>query len=223
MSRIRFSVIATGVACAALIGVAPVLAQEAEEPAADQGAEAEAPSAVAPTQQPPRRARPTGFVSWENLNVRMGSTATGLRIDVTTIGDAAIAVVSEDTSVWFTDLRDRIPRHVPEAQARELTPFLVGYTGFEKQVEFDPTRLLIISEGFTFHPEYVIPVTEGFGRYYLDLYETLYAIYLYDGRIDPLANLEFQYGQLSTGAQWQEVVRQMQQALTRLNNEMKSQ
>lgn len=163
----------------------------------------------------------TGFLSWEDLGVRLigrGSDA-GLRIDVSTLGNDAIALAADDVRSYFTDVRKRIPEAVPGDAATELTPFLVGYSAFEKEISFDPTRLQIRSEGSTYYPQYVIPVSPRFERRVVDLYETVYAIYLFDAGLDLDATLEFQYAELTSGGAWRSVVEKIQRAKAQRRSE----
>lgn len=161
-----------------------------------------------------RDAGSTGYLSWEQLGVRMvgeGPTA-GLRIDVTTLDDEAIALASDDVRSYFRDVKGRIGEALAGGQAREAHAFLVGFTGFQKQVQFDPTLLQLRSEGSTYYPRTIIPVSPKFDRRLVDLYETVYGIYLFDSEFDLNAILEFQYENLSTGARWRSVVEAIQRA-----------
>lgn len=180
--------------------------------------EAEADTTAAVDTPPDRPATgSTGYLTWEQLGVRMlgeGSTE-GLRIDVTTLDDVAIALASDDVRAYFRDVKGRITDAVPPADARDLHAFLVGYTGREKQVSFDPTLLLLRSEGSTFYPRYIVPVSPKFDRRLVDLYETVYGIYLFEADIDLNATLEFQYENLSSGSRWRSVVEAIQRARTR--------
>lgn len=159
-----------------------------------------------------------GFLHWSDLGVRMVGRVgnAGLQIDVTTIADDAVALAADDVRGYFRDLKKKVPQAVPARQAQELLPFLVGYTGIEKEVSFDPTRLEIRSEGSTFYPRYVVPVSPRFERHVVDLYETVYAIYLFDAGLDLNATLEFRYGDMSSGGTWRQVVENIQRAKTRL-------
>ena len=183
----------------------------------------EVPIDTAETVAPPPAAAPsgvqtsTGYLRWEDLSVRLvgqGPTA-GLRIDVTTLDPDAVRLAADDIRSYLGDQRSRIADHVPGAEAERLTAFLVGYTGFEKEVGFDPTRLQIRIEGSTYYPRTIIPVSPKFDRRVLDLYETVYGIYLFPAGIDLDATLEFQYGELSSGSAWRDVVRRVQRARTR--------
>ena len=160
----------------------------------------------------------TGYLSWEDLSVRMvgeGGPNAGLRIDVTSLSEDAIRLAADDIRSYLNDNRARIADRVPGAELDRLTPFLVGYTGFEKEVAFDPTRLQIRSEGATYYPRHILPVSAKFDRRVVDLYETVYGIYLFPGRLDLVSTLEFQYGDLSSGGSWRRVVEQVQRAKTR--------
>ena len=187
------------------------------------------PPATPPTGEPPAEEpetaqtdRPsgivssTGYLSWEDLSVRMvgqGATA-GLRIDVTTLNPDAVRLASDDIRSYLSDQRARIAERVPGDDAERLTAFLVGYTGFEKEVGFDPTRLQIRSEGSTYYPRNILPVSAKFDRRVVGLYETVYGIYLFPEGLDLIATLEFQYDELSSGGAWREVVRRVQRAKT---------
>jgi hypothetical protein len=194
--------------------------QEAPPPGAEGPPEiAESPSPSAPS---PGGTRAAGTLSWEELSVRLvgRQTSAGLRIDVTTLNDEALAVAAPDIRTYLADLKGRISEAgLSEQQARELTPFLVGYTGFEKQVSFDPTLLLIHSEGSTLYPRYIIPMSRDFDRRLVDLYETVYGIYLFDPGIDVVATLEFRYGELTSGAAWRGIVQRIQRAKVRTETE----
>ena len=161
-----------------------------------------------------------GTLQWSDLGVRMvggrGGSA-GLQIDVTTIADEAVVLAADDVRQYFRDVKKKIPEAVPAREAAGLLPFLVGYTGLEKQVSFDPTRLEIRTEGATRYPRYIVPVSPKFDRRVVDLYETVYAIYLFEGKqLDLHATLEFRYDDLTTGGAWRQVVERMQRAKTRL-------
>lgn len=187
-------------------------AAETDPGRAAAGIEDSAPPPAAPRGE---RARP-GFLSWEDLSVRLvgqGATA-GLRIDITTLDAEAVALAGEDVRAYFADLEKRIADAVPPP-GREARPFLVAYSGFQKEVRFDPTRLQVRSEGRTFLPWYIVPVSENFDRRIVGLYETVYAVYLFDPAIDLLATLEFLYGDLSSGRRWRSVVEAIERAKTR--------
>lgn len=190
----------------------------ATPPPRSAGAEADTSTARAEAAgtetAPARRAGSTGYLSWEQLGVRMvgdGPTA-GLRIDVTTLDEEAIALASDDVRSYFRDVKGRIGEAMAGGQAREAHAFLVGFTGFQKQVRFDPTLLQLRSEGSTYYPRTIIPVSPKFDRRLVDLYETVYGIYLFDSDFDLNAILEFQYENLSTGARWRLVVEAIQRA-----------
>lgn len=168
---------------------------------------------------PPRdagRADP-GFLSWQDLSVRLvgqGPTA-GLRIDVTTLDAEAVALAGQDVRAYFRDLEMRVGDALPPAEGRQERVFLLAFSGFEKEVGFDPTLLRIRSEGSTWHPLRIVPVSPEFDRRLVGLYETVYAIYLFDPAIDLLATLEFQYGNLTSGTRWRDVVEAIVRARTR--------
>ena len=179
-------------------------------------------SETAQTDRPSGVVSSTGYLSWEDLSVRMvgqGGPAAGLRIDVTTLNPDAVRLASDDIRSYLSDQRARIAERVPGDDAERLTAFLVGYTGFEKEVSFDPTRLQIRSEGSTYYPRNILPVSAKFDRRIVDLYETVYGIYLFPEGLDLIATLEFQYGELSSGGAWREVVRRVQRAKTQRQSE----
>ncbi len=166
---------------------------------------------------PPENARSTGYLSWEQLGVRMvgeGPTA-GLRIDVTTLDDGAIALASDDIRAYFRDVKGRIDDALVAGDPWAMNAFLVGYTGFEKQISFDPTLLELRSEGSTHYPRAIVPVSPGFDRRVVGLHETVYGIYLFDSVIDLNATLDFRYENLSSGSRWRTVVEAIQRARTR--------
>jgi hypothetical protein len=61
----------------------------------------------------------------------------------------------------------------------------------------------------------VLPLSAKFDRRIVGLYETVYGIYLFPAGLDLVGTLEFQYGELSSGSAWREVVRRVQRAKTR--------
>lgn len=157
----------------------------------------------------------TGYLRWEDLSVRLVAQSgpdAGLRIDITTLHPDAIRLAADDIRSYLNDQRARIGDRVPGPDAERLTAFLVGYTGFEKEVGFDPTRLQIRSEGSTYYPRHVLPLSTRFDRRVVDLYETVYGIYLFPPDLDLIATLEFEYGALSSGGSWRRVVEQVQRA-----------
>lgn len=217
--------IRTGAALFAGALIAAGCASTEETPRLDAAAAdtAVAVADTAPPEEPARTGgtRSKGTLSMEDLGVRLvgrGNHA-GLRVDITTLDEGALQLAAEDIAAHFRDLKTRIPDAVPDREARELTPFLVGYTGFEKEVGFDPTLLQLRSEGSTHYPRYVIPVSPRFDRRLVDLYETVYGIYLFGPGVDLFAPLEFQYGELSTGNDWLGVVREIQRAKARITSE----
>ncbi|MBA3582917.1 MAG: hypothetical protein H0W36_00010 [Gemmatimonadetes bacterium] len=166
--------------------------------------------------------RAAGTLSWEEMSVRMvgRETSAGLRIDVTTLSDDALSVAAPDIRAYLEDLKSRIPESgVSETEARELTSFLVGYTGFEKEVSFDPTLLLIQSEGSTYYPRTIVPLSTDFDRRVVDLYKTVYGIYLFDPGIDLAATLDFRYGELTSGTAWRGLVQRIQRAQARIESQ----
>lgn len=207
---------------AAVLGTSACVAprQEAQPPATEGATEAaESPPLSG---LPAGGTRAAGTLSWEELSVRLvgRQTSAGLRIDVTTLNDEALAVAAPDIRTYLADLKARISEAgISEQEARELTPFLVGYTGFEKQVSFDPTLLLIHREGSTLYPRTIVPMSRDFDRRLVDLYQTVYAIYLFDPGIDVVATLEFRYGELTSGTAWRGVVQRIQRAKVRTQTE----
>lgn len=186
----------------------------------DEGAPA--PESTEPVRTDPGRLGSSGFLRWEDLSVRMVAESgpdAGLRIDVTTLHPDAIRLASDDIRTYLNDQRARIAERVPGPEAERLTAFLVGYTGFEKEVGFDPTRLQIRSEGSTYYPRHILPLSAHFDRRIVDLYETVYGIYLFPPDLDLVATLEFQYGTLSSGGLWRRVVDQVQRAKTQRESE----
>lgn len=163
--------------------------------------------------------RSTGTLSWEELSVRMvgRETSAGLRIDVTTLEDDALEVAAPDIRSYLLDLlrRAREEAGLAERDFREMKPFLVGFTGFEKEVRYDSTLLLIRSEGSTFYPLRIVPVSSGFERRIVSLYETVYAVYLFDPGLDLDATLDFRYAELSSGAAWRTLINRIQRAQAR--------
>ena len=163
--------------------------------------------------------RSASTLSWEELSVRLvgRETSQGLQIDVTTLDDEAIVLAAEDIYAHLADLKQRIPaaHDLLADDIDEMTPLLVAFTGFEKEISFDPSRLIIRSEGSTFYPLHVLPVSPNFDRRLVGLYETVYGIYLFQPGIDFFANLEFQYANLSSGASWLSLVRRVQRAKAR--------
>ena len=208
-----------GEATAVLLALACAAPPPATPPAGEPPAEV---SETAQTDRPAGVVSSTGYLSWEDLSVRMvgqsGPTA-GLRIDVTTLNPDAVRLASDDIRSYLSDQRSRIAERVTGDDAERLTAFLVGYTGFEKEVGFDPTRLQIRSEGSTYYPRTILPVSARFDRRVVDLYETVYGIYLFPEGLDLIATLEFQYGELSSGGAWREVVRRVQRAKTQRQGE----
>ncbi|HYO46543.1 MAG TPA: hypothetical protein VEY33_07640 [Gemmatimonadota bacterium] len=176
----------------------------------------EAPAPGEPPVDTAQNVSSTGYLSWEDLSVRMvgqGPTA-GLRIDVTTLNPDAVRLASDDIRTYLSDQRARIAERVRGDEADRLTAFLVGYTGFEKEIGFDPTRLQIRSEGSTYYAQNILPVSAKFDRRIVGLYETVYGIYLFPAGLDLIGTLEFQYDDLSSGGSWRRVVEQVQRAKT---------
>jgi hypothetical protein len=178
----------------------------------DGKAAADDPSSVSGT-------RSASTLSWEELGVRLvgRETTQGLQIDVTTLDGEAIVLAAEDIYAHLADLKQRIPaaHDLSPGDIDEMTPLLVAFTGFEKEITFDPSRLIIFSEGSTFYPLHVLPVSPNFDRRLVGLYETVYGIYLFEPGIDFFANLEFQYADLTSGAAWLSLVKRVQRAKAR--------
>jgi len=167
--------------------------------------------------------RSSSTLSWEELSVRLVGlqSSQGLQIDVTTLNNEAIVLAAEDIYAYLADLKQRIlaAHNLSADDIEEMTPLLVAFTGFEKEITFDPSRLIIFSEGSTFYPLHVLPVSPNFDRRLVGLYETVYGIYLFEPGIDFFANLEFRYADLSSGAAWLSLVRRVQRAKARRESE----
>lgn len=182
-------------------------------------------SGADPTNSPASEGtRSANTLSWEELGVRLvgRETSAGLQIDVTTLNEDALAVAAEDIRNHLFDLKRRIPEaegFAPE-EVEEMTPLLVAFTGFEKEISFDPTRLILRSEGSTFYPVHILPVSPRFDRRLVGLYETVYGIYLFEPGIDFFANLEFQYADLTSGESWRGIVERVQRAKARRQTEI---
>ena len=200
-------------ACALLAACA---APREEAPAAGETAP---PTTAAVGAAPADTSRVRGTLQSGDLGIRMVGVGTdaGLQIDVTTLAESAIELAVDDVRTYYRDLKKRIPDAVPAPEASRLQPFLVGYTGFEKEISFDPTRLEIRSEGATHYSRFIVPVSPGFDRHVVDLYQTVYAIYLFPGEVDLTATLEFRYGDMTSGSSWRGVVDRVQRAKTRLD------
>ncbi|MGH7550918.1 MAG: hypothetical protein ACREMD_09430 [Gemmatimonadota bacterium] len=171
--------------------------------------------AVAPVTE----TRSAGTLSWEELSIRMvgRETSAGLRIDVTTLEDYMLDVAAPDIRTYLLDLKRRAREQsgISERAIREMKSFLVGFTGFEKEVDYDPTLLYIRSEASTFHPFHIIPVSRGFERRVVGLYQTVYAVYLFDPAMDLNATLDFRYAELSSGSAWRSLVNRVNRAQAR--------
>lgn len=202
---------------AALLALACATPSGESPPAPDTGAGADTAAVSPPApdrSEPPRR---PGTLSWEDLTVRMVGESgpnAGLRIDVTTLHPEALRLAGDDVRAYFEDLEKRTAEAIA-GEERRATPFLVGFTGFEKEVSFDPTRLRLRSEGSTHYPRTIVPASPAFDRRLVGLYETVYAVYLFEPDIDLLATLEFRYDDLSTGSRWRRVVEEIERAKTR--------
>jgi hypothetical protein len=163
--------------------------------------------------------RSASTLSWEELSVRLVGRQTneGLQIDITTLDGDAIVLAAEDIHAHLADLKQRIPaaHDLSPDDIKEMTPLLVAFTGFEKEITFDPSRLIIFSEGSTFYPLHVLPVSPNFDRRLVGLYETVYGLYLFEPGIDFFANLEFQYADLTSGTAWLSLVKRVQRAKAR--------
>lgn len=198
----------------AILGVLGLIAcAEAQQqtPPADDAARIE--------ESAPQGLRAKNTLSWEELSVRLvgRETSAGLQIDVTTLDADAIELAAPDIQAHLADLKKRIPEQAgftPE-EVDEMTALLVAFTGFEKEISFDPTRLIMLSEGSTFYPLHVLPVSQTFERRLVGLYETVYGLYLFEPGIDFFANLEFRYAELSSNAQWLGLVEEVQRAKAR--------
>lgn len=210
----------------AVLGLASCATAQQEVPPADDAQPPPDAAAVDDGEAAPasgRRSvsgtRSAGTLSWEELSVRLvgRQTSPGLQIDVTTLDEDAIVLAAEDIYAHLADLKQRIPaaHDLFVDNIEEMTPLLVAFTGFEKEVSFDPSRLIIRSEGSTFYPLHVLPVSPNFERRLVGLYETVYGIYLFEPGIDFFANLEFQYADLSSGASWFSLVKRVQRAKAR--------
>lgn len=201
-----------GVALAALGCVAPV---QESPPAGDVAAR----DSVADIEVATVDAQSAGTLSWDELSIRMvgRETSAGLRIDITTLEGHILAVAAPDIRSYLLDLqrRAREQNGVPERDFREMKAFLVGFTGFEKEVDYDPTLLYIRSEASTFYPLRIIPVSERFERRIAGLYETVYAVYLFDPALDLNATLDFRYAELSSGTAWRGLVNRVHRAQAR--------
>lgn len=192
-----------------------------EEPAPDATERTEAPPARQPSRPPPESAAAMKFqgtLDWDNISIRMVGidVEKGLQIDVTTLDEEALELIADDIRPFFDDVMRRVPEAVPPGAMEDLTPFLVGYTAFEKEISFDPSRLRIVSEGSTFYPRHIVPISPSFDRRLINLYETLYGVYLFDASIDLYATLEFRYGELTTGDSWRRVIQNVQRAKARV-------
>ena len=205
------------------LGVLGCAAPARETPPAgdvDAAADTAAPSPTPPT----LGTRAAGTLSWEELSVRMvgRETSAGLQIDVTTLEPSALEVAAPDIRSYLEDLlrRARVDSRLSEREIGELKAFLVGFTGFEKEVHYDPTLLHIRSEGSTFYPSRIIPVGERFERRVVDLYQTVYAVYLFDPSVDLNATLDFRYEELSSGGAWRSLINRVQRARARQEKEL---
>jgi hypothetical protein len=211
--------LAAGLGYTALSCAAP--AREAP-PAGDVGTAADTltPTPAAPT----FGTRAAGTLSWEELSVRMvgRETSAGLQIDITILDPSVLTVAAPDIRAYLEDLqrRARVESGLSEREFGERKAFLVGFTGFEKEVHYDPTLLHIRSEGSTFYPLKIIPVSERFERRVVDLYQTVYAIYLFEPSVDLNATLDFRYEELSSGGAWRALINRVQRALARQEKEL---
>jgi hypothetical protein len=177
-----------------------------------------------PPSAPTFGTRAAGTLSWEELSVRMvgRETSAGLRIDVTTLEPTALEVAAPDIRAYLEDLlrRARVDSGLSEREIRELKAFLVGFTGFEKEVHYDPTLLLIRSEASTYYPLRIVPMSERFERRVVGLYQTVYAVYLFEPSVDLNATLDFRYEELSSGGAWRALINRMQRARARQEKEL---
>jgi hypothetical protein len=177
-----------------------------------------------PPSVPTFETRAAGTLSWEEMSVRMvgRETSAGLQIDITTLEPSALEVAAPDIRAYLEDLqrRARVDSGLSEREIRELKTFLVGFTGFEKEVHYDPTLLHIRSEASTYYPLRIVPVSERFERRVVDLYRTVYAVYIFEPSVDLNATLDFRYEELSSGGAWRALINRVQRARAREEKEL---
>ena len=177
-----------------------------------------------PPSAPTFGTRAAGTLSWEELSIRMvgRETSAGLRIDVTTLEPIALEVAAPDIRAYLEDLlrRARVDSGLSEREIGERKAFLVGFTGFEKEVHYDPTLLHIRSEASTYYPLRIVPVSERFERRVVGLNQTVYAVYLFEQSVDLNATLDFRYEELTSGGAWRALINRVQRARARHEKEL---
>lgn len=153
-----------------------------------------------------------GTLRQDDFTVPLQSDDT--QVKVTPLDEAVIRLAAPDT---YQRLHALVTSRI--AVIREMgrnaglradaSVFLVSFFTYERQAEFAPTELSLLSQGMLYRPIGILPLTPGWGRQQLRQQETQSALYLFDPAIDLDLTFQAEYAsERSLG--WTRIIRVLQ-------------
>jgi hypothetical protein len=157
---------------------------------------------------------PPGFGTLRQDDFTVGLAAGQVQIKITPLDEGVIRLAAPDTYQRLHGMvasrSDRI-RQMAETAGMRGDPmvFLVSFFTRDRQAQFEPTNLQLLSEGILYFPQGILPLTPEWGRQQLLQEKTQSALYLFDPAIDLDVVFEAEYGGQRSFA-WASIIRILQ-------------
>jgi hypothetical protein len=157
---------------------------------------------------------PPGFGTLRQDDFTVGLASGQVQIKITPLDESVIRLAAPDTYQRLHGMvasrSDRIRQMAETAGVRgDPKVFLVTFFTRDRQAQFEPTNLQLLSEGILYFPQGILPLTPEWGRQQLLQEKTQSALYLFDPAIDLDDVFEAEYGGARSFA-WASIIRILQ-------------
>lgn len=149
-----------------------------------------------------------GTLRQDDFTVALRSV--GVQIKVTPLAEQVIRLAAPDTYQRLHGMvesrRTRI-QQVARENALSSSPrvFLVSFHTFERQAEFTPTDVNILSQGILYRPLGILPLTPGWGQEQIKQEVTQSALYIFHPEIRLDVRFRLEYRGFGTSA-WEGII-----------------
>jgi hypothetical protein len=164
-------------------------------PAANDGTVNAQPVSSSNTQALP----PPGLGTLRQDDFTVALQAGQVQVKATPLAEAVIRLAAPDTYQRLHRLvesrSDQI-RQLAQRNGLRTDPLVVQVSFFTREIQaaFEPTGVVILSQGMLYRPVGILPITPNWGRMQLRQQQQESALYLFDPAIDLNVILQVEYG-----------------------------
>lgn len=206
-NALSFTRIAAAIAFATACSAAP-------DPAESPSPESRSQTTDSETLPPP------GYGTLRQDDFTVAFQAGEVQVKVTPLAESVIRLAAPDTYQrlhGLTASREARIRERADDAGIQGGPgvFLVSFFTYDRQAEYQPTDLQLLSQGKLYRPLGVIPLTPQWGREQVKQQETQSALYLFEPGIDLDVPFQVEYGGQSS-FNWTSIIRVLQSERARV-------